>query len=43
VPERGCTAADVLVIVGNSGHFAVGYCLDEIVSGIEDFYDTEVK
>jgi hypothetical protein len=27
----------------NSGHFAVEDCLDEIVSGIKDFYDTNVK
>ena len=27
----------------NSGHFAVEDCLDDIVSGIKDFYDTNVK
>ncbi len=27
----------------NSGHFAVEDCLDEIASGIKDFYDTNVK
>ena len=27
----------------DAGHFAVEDCLDEIVSGIKDFYDTNVK
>jgi len=27
----------------NSGHFAVEDCLDDIASGIKDFYDTNVK
>ena len=34
---------DATMVRLNSGHFAVEDCLDEIVSGIKDFYDTNVK
>jgi hypothetical protein len=34
---------DARMVRLNSGHFAVEDCLDEIVSGIRDIYDTNVK
>jgi pimeloyl-ACP methyl ester carboxylesterase len=34
---------DATMVRLNSGHFAVEDCLDDIVSGIKDFYDTTVK
>jgi pimeloyl-ACP methyl ester carboxylesterase len=34
---------DAKMVRLNSGHFAVEDCLDDIVNGIKDFYDTNVK
>ncbi len=34
---------DARMVRLNSGHFAVEDYLDEIVSGVKDFYDTNVK